>query len=302
MRRDLSAWQLGATLYTPATYDKSELLRLMMGKKNPSLRSLVICLEDAVSDQDVEVALQQLKETLDELRDVPADSARPLLFVRPRHALMARTIRETMAIDQIDGLVLPKFTEETLGSWWPAIQNTSLYIMPTLETFDVYDVNKMHSLAAALNQHPIKNHILALRIGGNDLMSVLSLRRSPRLTLYDGPLGYVIKMLVSVFSPLGFSLTAPVCEHIDNLDILAREVELDVAHGLIGKTAIHPSQIELIHNAFKVTQSEYTDATSINKTDKAVYKSQGAMCEPATHRKWACSIITRAQSYGLITI
>ncbi|MDU2023758.1 MAG: HpcH/HpaI aldolase/citrate lyase family protein, partial [Leclercia adecarboxylata] len=37
----------------------------------------------------------------------------------------------------------------------------------------------------------------------------------------------------------------------------------------------------------------------LNST-QAVFKSQGAMCEPATHRRWAASILERARIYGMI--
>ncbi|WP_162268985.1 HpcH/HpaI aldolase/citrate lyase family protein, partial [Enterobacter hormaechei] len=44
---------------------------------------------------------------------------------------------------------------------------------------------------------------------------------------------------------------------------MARELALDMAHGLVGKTAIHPGQIEVIQNALMVTQGEYSDALRI---------------------------------------
>ncbi|MGC6738947.1 HpcH/HpaI aldolase/citrate lyase family protein, partial [Escherichia coli] len=88
--------------------------------------------------------------------------------------------------------------------------------------------------------------------------------------------GYVIKMLVSVFGPRDFALTAPVCEHIDDHAVMARELALDMAHGLVGKTAIHPGQIEVIQNALMVTQGEHSDALRILNSTQAVFKSQGA--------------------------
>ena len=36
-----------------------------------------------------------------------------------------------------------------------------------------------------------------------------------------------------------------------------------MAHGLVGKTAIHPGQIEVIQNALMVTQGEHSDALRI---------------------------------------
>nr|QIQ10271.1 citrate lyase beta subunit [Escherichia coli] len=55
---------------------------------------------------------------------------------------------------------------------------------------------------------------------------------------------------------------------------MARELALDMAHGLVGKTAIHPGQIEVIQNALMVTQGEHSDALRILNSTRAVFKSQ----------------------------
>ena len=44
----------------------------------------------------------------------------------------------------------------------------------------------------------LNQRIIALRIGGNDLMGCLGLRRNPATTLYNTPMGYVIPMLAGV--------------------------------------------------------------------------------------------------------
>ena len=54
--------------------------------------------------------------------------------------------------------------------------------------------------------------ILVLRIGGNDLLNLLGLRRQRGHTLYETPLGAVIARLVTTFKPHGFRLSAPVFE------------------------------------------------------------------------------------------
>lgn len=46
-------------------------------------------------------------------------------------------------------------------------------MMPTLETEEVYDVIKMQALANELSSHDCRDRIIALRIGGNDLMNVV---------------------------------------------------------------------------------------------------------------------------------
>lgn len=297
----LSPWNLGATLYMPAT--RTDIATTIIDQKVEGLRSLIICLEDAVSDADIPVALENLATLLNTLAEHKKNSDCshwPLLFIRPRHTEMGQWITENLDISAIDGLVLPKFTQVSLPIWWNIIENTHLCMMPTLETEEVFDVIQMTALANHLLTHPCHNRIIALRIGGNDLMNVISLRRNRQLTLYDGPMGYVIKMLVAVFGARQFALTAPVCEHIDDHHIMDKELALDIANGLVGKTAIHPKQIHKIEQALMVSQSDHSDALRILNSTQAVFKSQGAMCEPATHRRWALSILTRAKIYGII--
>jgi citrate lyase beta subunit len=90
-----------------------------------------------------------------------------------------------------------------------------------------------------------------------------------------------------------------VCEHIDDHDVMEKELALDMAHGLVGKTAIHPNQIAKIERALMVTSADHADALRILNSSQAVFKSQGAMCEPATHRRWAARVLEQAQIYGI---
>ncbi|MDR0217904.1 MAG: HpcH/HpaI aldolase/citrate lyase family protein [Enterobacteriaceae bacterium] len=297
-----SANQLGATLYMPAT--RQDIVDIVLRNKIVGLRSLVLCLEDSVSERDIPFAIENLRsvlQTLAEAGAAVADSGhpRPLVFIRPRNVPMGRYLVNTANLSAVAGVILPKFTHTSLSEWWDIISPTQLGMMPTLETEEVFDVQRMTQLADKLKSHPCRERIIALRIGGNDLMNLISMRRPRDFTLYDGPMGYVIKMLVSVFGSRNFYLTAPVCEHIDNLELLEKELALDLAHGLIGKTAIHPTQIEHIHRALMVTARDYDDALHILNSNQAVFKSQGAMCEPATHWRWAVNILERAKYNGI---
>ncbi|MDF7681799.1 HpcH/HpaI aldolase/citrate lyase family protein [Enterobacteriaceae bacterium ESL0689] len=302
MKKKLTPWDLGATLYMPAT--RKDIAEVVLEGKIAGLRSLVVCLEDAVSDHDIPHAIQNLSLFLQRLRNartINADEKWPLVFIRPRHPDMGKWLTANMDLSAVDGFVLPKFNRSTLPIWWDIMARTSLMMMPTLETEEVYDVIKMQMLATELSSHDCRDRIIALRIGGNDLMNVVSLRRPRNLTLYDTPIGYVIKMLVSVFAPRDFALTAPVCEHIDDHGVLERELSMDIAHGLVGKTAIHPDQIRVIEEAFKVSPGEHADALRILNATQAVFKSRGAMCELATHHRWALGLLDRSQVYGLTT-
>ncbi|MNN45948.1 hypothetical protein D3C76_1055450 [compost metagenome] len=171
--------------------------------------------------------------------------------------------------------------------------------MPTLETSDVYDPGAMVELGQALKAN-LNQRIIALRIGGNDLMGCLGLRRNPATTLYNTPMSYVIPMLAGVMGAQGFALTAPVFEQLATPHLLREELKLDIAHGLVGKTAIHPSQISIIQDTLRVSLEDLNCAKLIvNDVAPAVFKHNDAMCEPATHYKWAVNILERAKWHGV---
>lgn len=296
---NLSPYLLGASLYMPAV--RSDICDVVLRNKLPGLRSLIICLEDALAEHDLEDGINNLRHILAELRlhsHANKDNDRPLVFIRPRSLEMAEMLVNEFDLSAVNGFVLPKFTQATLGKWTEILGPTHLLWMPTLETEDVFDPIAMRDLANELSAHPCRERILALRVGGNDLLSVLSLRRERNATLYEGPLGYVMKMLVSTFGARKFALTSPVCELIDRNDILTHELMRDMEHGFVGKTAIHPNQIAIINQALAVEPSEYQDALRIVNSSAAVFKHNGAMCEPATHANWAGNILTRARYYG----
>lgn len=54
--------RFGATLYMPAT--RTDIADIIIHNKISGLRSLVICLEDAVSEDDVPLAISQLSTLL----------------------------------------------------------------------------------------------------------------------------------------------------------------------------------------------------------------------------------------------
>lgn len=120
------------------------------------------------------------------------------------------------------------------------------------------------------------------------------------MTLYDGPLASVVGNLTAQLGSAGFSLTAPVFEILDDAHTLSAELARDVAHGLVGKTAIHPCQLRPINAAFQVSAADFEAALRIlEPVAAAVFKLNGAMCEPTTHRAWAEKIVARAEVQGI---
>ena len=191
-------------------------------------------------------------------------------------------------------------TKAVFHAYFDQLQGTPFKVMPTLETKEVFDFNAMTELRKGLLQDDIAQRILMLRIGGNDLMNLLGIRRPRSFTLYETPIGNVIAQLVTIFKPYGFSLSAPVFEYLDDVATLQKEIQLDLAHGLIGKTAIHPTQVPAIESAYAVDVEDYEMAISLSDREApAVFKMHNAMCEVATHQQWAESIINREMCYGV---
>jgi citrate lyase beta subunit len=286
--------RLGASLYVPATRDGLDAIG--NGDKYPFLRSVIFCTEDSVHDRDVPLALDNLAAAL--RRFEPTDLLR---FVRVRNPGVLRAVLSMDGAARLAGFVLPKVTITNLDDYFGLLPAESHFdVMPTLETAEVFDPSALRKLRTRLAMDHYRRRLLALRIGGNDLLNLLSLRRPRADTVYETPLALTIAQLVTTFRPFGFHLTAPVFEALDRPDVLAREVDRDLGYGLFGKTAIHPSQVPAIEARYRVRADELHAADRILADGAApVFRLHGAMCEPATHRAWAELVRERAAIYGV---
>ena len=288
----MNAVDLGATLYVPAI---NPTARAMAYGAIQDLRSMVVCLEDSIRDHQAPEALKALETLLNDLAEKPSPLS---VYVRPRNFQMLTKLLQMEGIERIDGFVLPKVTTQSLPVWLTALMHSEHRIMPTIEGEDAFDRAALSRLCDQLQ--PYAERVSAVRIGGNDILALLGIRRSRFRTAYDGPLGNVIRDIVGAFIPNGFSVAAPVFEHFSTPEILRFEVEQDIEHGLLTKTAIHPDQISIIHSVYRPNAREMTEARAILSHEApAVFGGNGSMCEPATHAPWAGMIIKRAQTHGV---
>lgn len=285
------AYQLGASLYVPATHPK--LAAILAGLEYPFLRSVIVCTEDALRADDIEPAMAQLARVLPQLPSTPQLRR----FVRVRNPELGARIAQLPGAGLLDGYVLPKFTLDTLPAYERALPQ-GLW-MPTLETREVFDPLAMRELRAALLGH--FSRILALRIGGNDLLALLGMRRPEGLSIYQTPIGTLIPQLMMIFRPYGFALTAPVCDGWAAPEFLASEVQQDLAMGLVGKTAIHPAQVPVIEAALKVSAHDVRAAERLLAANApAVFSQNQQMFETAVHRQWAVNVLARARLFGQV--
>lgn len=274
--------QLGASLYIPATHKD---LNALLEKGCASARSLIFCTEDAVAPEAVSWAVSRLSKAL---RDSPAPQAFHR-FVRPRNPLVLNQLLSGPGVlDAIDGVVIPKFDAESALAWQEVLakHDSGLSVMPTIETPDVFtEAGALRTLAAV---EQIPNPIPCLRIGANDLLGCLGLKRQSGQTLYDTPLRAAIERLITLARPAGYELSAPVCDLFGEPDTLSREVAQDIAWGLWAKTCIHPSQIEVVETMFSQALAvQQSQANALQGRGEAVFKDNGQMLEKTCHHQWA---------------
>ncbi len=274
---------LGATLYSPAT--RPRLAADVLKQIGHGVVSMVLCLEDAIDDCEVEAAETNLVGQLTELALGDADRL-PLLFVRVRTPEQIGSLVRRLgpAVDVLSGFVLPKFTEESGVPFLEALMAAEqacgrrLLAMPVLESPRLLYLESrgetLRGIARTVDKY--RDRVLAIRLGVTDFCSAYGLRRTPEMTAYDvGIVASVIADVVNLlgradgsgspyrpglgvlpaagtdvqptqlrrtpFTPNAEKLRAALIEH--DLDGLLREVELDRANGLLGKTCIHPSHV-----------------------------------------------------------
>jgi citrate lyase beta subunit len=220
-------------------------------------------------------------------------------FVRVRNPEVMARVLAMPGAEKLTGFVLPKITRHNFDTYFRLVRDTDHVLMPTLETAEVFSDSEMQQLRAVFEGPGVRHRILCLRIGGNDLLALLGLRRPRSMTIYRTPLGSVIARLVTTFRPWGFTLTAPVFEYLDLPELLDQEVLEDLAHGMVGKTAIHPTQIGPIEQHYQVRPQDLAVARAIlDDASPAVFRMDDAMCEVATHRAWAERLVEQSHRFG----
>lgn len=288
--------RLGATLYTPATRSPQELISIANREKYPQLRSWVICLEDAVNLSDLGIAMQNLREALPHF-----ENNELLRFIRVRNPEIMSQVLQMNKIEAMKGFVLPKVTSNNLANYLGQLSTGDHFlIMPILETAEAFSMSELEALRKILSFDIYRRRIVCVRVGGNDFLALLNVRRQKGRTIYQTFMDRVIAQIAMAFVPYGFGVSAPVFERMDDENTLRAEIISDLDRGLFGKTAIHPSQIPIIEGLYQIKPEELDDALAILDPNKpAVFKQNGSMIEKTVHEGWARLIIDRYQIYGI---
>ncbi|MFF0158038.1 HpcH/HpaI aldolase/citrate lyase family protein [Streptomyces sp. NPDC005263] len=215
-----------------------------------------------------------------------------------------------------------------------------LFAMPVLESPELLyresRVQTLEGISRTVDKY--RERVLALRLGVTDFCSSYGLRRAPDMTAWD------VQIVASVISDVvnmlgradgtGFTVTGPVWEYFrvqermfkpqlrrspflegqaeelrealieHSMDGLLREITLDQANGLLGKTCIHPSHVLPVHALSVVSHEEFSDAQDILRPERGgggVLRSAytNKMNEVKPHRAWAERTLLRAEVFGV---
>ena len=313
-------YEVGALLYSPALNE--DLAASVINERFGGQYSLALCLEDTVADGCVERAEKQLVRTVTEIMSASdeKDFYLPKIFIRVREPDQLLRVHASLgdAKKIITGYIFPKYTVSCMDEYNRDLMtiNTEpghrFYMMPTIESRDVADPATRSGTLAAIKASldKMKEYVLNVRVGGNDLCNEFSVRRHYDETIYDIlPIAGVLADILTVFSR-DYVVSGPVWEFYssDNnewRDGLKKETARDRLNGFVGKTVIHPKQIEVVNEAFRVSKKDYGDALAILGWDDTdglrVGGSVGGerMNEVKTHMNWAEKTVKLARIYGI---
>jgi citrate lyase beta subunit len=217
-----------------------------------------------------------------------------------------------------------------------------LMVMPVLEGPEIAHVETRTDalLGARSVLDKYREYVPAVRVGATDLSGAYGLRRPREFTVWDvRVVADVLAAVVNVFtrdpgdSAAGYVVSGPVWEYFPtperifkpllreapfiaheeltlraeliarDLDGLIREVLLDRANGLMGKTVIHPSHVPAVHALSVVTTEEFRDVQDILASKRAGGATASSfgnkMNESKPHSAWAHRTLQRSRVFGV---
>ena len=313
-------YSVGALLYSPAL-NRKITTSILSGQFEDNY-SIALCLEDTIVDSAVGHALNQMEKNFATLHTafITQNVVLPKIFVRVRNPEQVKEVfrRISPYVDIFAGFIFPKYSvinADIYNTEFEKVLEESpkkFYMMPILESEDIIDYASRPAVLAQLKNKidAMKEHVLNVRVGGNDFSNAFGLRRHIDETIYDIlPISQLLCDILTVFSR-DYVVSGPVWEYYSSsnkewVEGLKRELNLDVLNGFVGKTVIHPNQIPFVAESLKVKKQDYDDAMEILSwsSDKELLVGGSAqkerMNEVNTHLRWAKKTVALASIYGV---
>jgi citrate lyase beta subunit len=223
-----------------------------------------------------------------------------LVFIRPRNSKSLEEILKYENIEKIDGFILPKFSLQNARDYLALLEDTNFLIMPSIEGKELFESTKLLELKDILAQYSHK--IILIRFGLEDMLRQLKMRRKCEDSIFDVSVtSSILGNFLAIFKSAGFEVSGGVYPCFEDKEGFARDVLRDLKEGLFSKTIIHPSQIEIINDLYKVDKDEYEEARKITTLNAEVGAKNGKMLESKTMSPYAEYILKRADTYGIKT-
>ncbi len=197
-QRDFLKYCLGATMYMPGTKD---IVNNILTRKWPELTSMVMCFEDAIAEEDLPRAEENVARFLTVISDsldkgTISLKELPLFIIRVRNTQQFTDFTEKLTLRQIKvltGFNFPKFTSQNAPGYLKQLKHLNekhseiFYGMPILESREIaYKETRLEELICIKNAlQPYKELILNIRVGATDISSIFGVRRGIDYTIYD---------------------------------------------------------------------------------------------------------------------
>lgn len=316
---DILRYSVGSLLYIPAI-NKDKLYKFFSGNIKGAT-SVVMCLEDSVGNDGELEAIENIREIMGYIRrmEIMKNKA-PLIFIRPKNIAQMEKFTDVLRDnkDILTGIVIPKAKAEIVNDFVKVLDKEgceSLYIMPIIETTEFTYIDTKKKVLCDLKDVVMKNlsRILNVRIGVTDILGAYSIRRNKKYTIYDNVV--FRSFLADLMSFLGANnnedmvISGGVCEFYNMkdkeiLETYIKEIELDKMNGFIGKTVIHPYQLNVCQAMSVVSFEDYIDACNILENANSKYGvsagiHKNRMNEVNPHLSWAKRIIKLSKVYGV---
>ncbi len=323
MKNSVLYYSVGPLLYCPA--NKSTIADAVISQTLGTRFSLALCLEDTIRDDCVMEAEAQLIHSIQTIYQQSLEQAfyLPKIFIRvrsPEQMLrLSKTFQQSMEI--ISGFIFPKFSLENADAYIQAAIKINescakpIYIMPIYESACIVDLQKRYDILYGLKDKlaSVEDRVLGIRVGGNDLCHLFGFRRHASESIHQlKPIADIFSDIITVYG-LDYVVSGPVWEYYRGADWqqgLRKELSDDRLCGFIGKTVIHPNQIELVNTAYQVLESDWNDAHAIldwNPGSRTLVSGSAAsgntanirMNEYKSHTNWARQTLLMAEAYGI---
>lgn len=226
--REMLQYCLGASMYMPGTKDFTDKI---LNQEMPGLTTMVLDMEDACPEDQVDFAERQVLDLLSTLSH-SIDSGRiqqeniPLIFIRVRNIDQFHKLGEKLTKQQariLAGFNFPKFNSANGEAYCRHLKELNedfeeiLYGMPIIEDVTVaHKETRMDELLAIKDIcDRYRELVLQIRVGATDFSSCFGVRRGVDYSIYDiSVISEILSDIVNVFGRNNdYVISGPVWEY-----------------------------------------------------------------------------------------